>query len=161
MTQTEAITYGIRQGKTLSTAESLTGGLVSAAVCGVSGASAVYQGGVAAYQDRIKHQVLHLPMETLDKYTAVSAACARAMARGVREMMDTDYALSTTGYAGPTGDEVGLVYIGIADRQKTVVRRLHFSGSRQGIRKMTVQLALWTWYQALKQENCGRNDQTS
>ena len=65
------------------------------------------------------------------------------MARGAREKFHADYALSTTGYAGPTGEQVGLVYIGLSGPGGEKAHPLHLSGSRQGIRRMTVQIALY------------------
>ncbi len=132
----------IRQGLTLCTAESLTAGMLSAAVCDVPGASASFLGGVCAYQDAVKARMLSVSEETLRQHSAVSAACAAQMARGAREKFGADYALSTTGYAGPTGEKVGLVYVGLAFPGGERVYRLQFRGSRQGIRRMTVQTAL-------------------
>lgn len=131
------------KGLTLATAESLTGGLLSAEICGVSGASGCFLGGVCAYQDQIKGNILSVSADTLGKFTAVSAPCAREMARGARKLFHADYALSTTGYAGPTGEEVGLVYIGLSGPNGEKAHQLHLSGSRQGIRRMTVQIALY------------------
>jgi len=132
----------IEKGVTLSTAESLTAGLLSAEICNVSGASQCFLGGLCAYQDHIKANMLSVFPETLREYTAVSAPCAREMAAGVREKFRADYALSTTGYAGPTGEDVGLVFIGLASPAGITAYRLHLSGSRQAIRKMTVKIAL-------------------
>ena len=132
----------IEKGVTLSTAESLTAGLLSAEICNVSGASQCFLGGLCAYQDHIKANMLSVFPETLEKYSAVSAPCARQMAKGAREKFGADYALSTTGYAGPTGENVGLVYIGLASKDGARAYRLRLQGSRQGIRNMTVQIAL-------------------
>ena len=131
-----------QRGRTLATAESLTAGLLSAEICNVSGASQCFLGGLCAYQDHIKANMLSVFPETLEKYSAVSAPCARQMAKGAREKFGADYALSTTGYAGPTGENVGLVYIGLASKDGARAYRLQLQGSRQGIRKMTVQIAL-------------------
>ena len=132
----------IAGGVTLSTAESLTAGLLSAEICNVSGASQCFLGGLCAYQDHIKTNMLSVLPETLAKYSAVSASCARQMAKGAREKFGADYALSTTGFAGPTGEDVGLVYIGLATRDGERAYRLHLAGGRQAIRGMTVQIAL-------------------
>ena len=141
----------IAKGRTLSTAESLTAGLLSAEICNVSGASRCFLGGLCAYQDPIKANMLSVLEETLAKYSAVSAPCAREMAKGAREKFGSDYALSTTGYAGPTGEDVGLVYIGVASHRGEKAFRLRLSGSRQGIRKMTVQIALHVWQKEIKE----------
>lgn len=131
-----------RRGETLASAESLTAGLFSAEICNVSGASQCFLGGLCAYQDHIKANMLSVFPETLEKYSAVSASCARQMAKGAREKFGSDYALSTTGYAGPAGEDVGLVFIGLSTKDGEKAFRLRLSGSRQGIRKMTVQIAL-------------------
>ena len=150
MNKGEAIRYGIRAGKTLAAAESLTGGMIASDVCAVPGASSIFQGGFVTYQDEVKEQILGVSSDVITKRSAVSAACARQMAAGAREKLHTDYALSATGYAGPTGDNVGLVFIGLASQNRTAVRRLRLSGSRTAIRQMTANLALWTWIQAIK-----------
>ncbi|MBE5782635.1 MAG: CinA family protein [Clostridiales bacterium] len=143
MTAREIVEAMAEKGLTLATAESLTGGLVSAQICGVSGASKCFLGGVCAYQDEIKGNILSVLAKTLDEFTAVSAPCAREMARGAKELFHADYALSTTGYAGPTGDDVGLVYIGLSGPNGEKAHRLRLSGSRQGIRHITAQIALY------------------
>lgn len=132
----------LEKGWTLSTAESLTAGMVSSAICDVPGASGCFLGGVCAYQDEVKEKWLQVPETVIEQYSAVSASCARHMALGAKEKFASDFALSTTGYAGPTGENVGLVYVGIAHPRGVHVHRLQLSGSRQGIRKMTVQIAL-------------------
>lgn len=137
-------------GKTLCTAESLTGGLLAGAICGVPGASGCFLGGVIAYQDQIKANMLSVSEKTLADYSAVSAKCAREMAAGVREKFGADYALSTTGYAGPGGEDVGLVFIGLATKNGAKAHRLHVSGSRQGIRRMTVNMALYLLKKEIK-----------
>ena len=95
------------KGKTLATAESCTGGLVAERVTNVPGSSEVYKGGVISYTDEIKREVLCVPPEWLEKYGAVSAPVAGAMASGVRNLLQTDVAVSVTGLAGPGGDEYG------------------------------------------------------
>lgn len=142
MSAKEAVWALLEKGYTISTAESLTAGMVSAAVCDVPGASGCFLGGVCAYQDEVKERMLNVPETVIQKYSAVSALCAKHMALGAKEKFSSDFALSTTGYAGPTGENVGLVYVGIAHPRGVRVHRLQLSGSRQGIRKMTVQIAL-------------------
>lgn len=142
MSAKNAVLALLEKGLTLSTAESLTAGMVSSAICDVPGASGCFLGGVCAYQDEVKEKWLNVPEAVIQKHSAVSAPCARAMALGAKEKFASDFALSTTGYAGPTGENVGLVYVGIAHPRGVHVHRLQLSGSRQGIRKMTVQIAL-------------------
>ena len=132
----------LQKGLTVSCAESLTAGMVSSAICDVPGASGAFLGGVCAYQDAVKEKMLDVPRGVIEKHSAVSASCAKCMALGAQKKFASDFALSTTGYAGPTGENVGLVYVGIAHPKGVRVHRLQLSGSRQGIRKMTVQIAL-------------------
>ena len=134
------------QGKTLVTAESLTGGGIGAALTAVPGSSEVYKGGVISYTDAVKETVLGVPSEILETYGAVSQWTAGYMASGVRKLMKADVAVSVTGLAGPGGDAygnpVGTVFIGYEDARHSVVRRYLFTGSREEIRKRTVETAL-------------------
>ena len=134
------------EGKTLVTAESLTGGGIGQALTAVPGASAVYKGGVISYVNEIKENVLGVSREILDRYGAVSPWTAGAMASGVRKLMNADVAVSVTGLAGPGGDEfghpVGTVYIGFESRSRALVKGLRFEGSREEIRNQTIRAAL-------------------
>ena len=133
-------------GKQLATAESLTGGGIGQAITSVSGASAVFAGGVISYTNEVKHQVLGVPMELLDSCGAVSAPVAKAMAEGARRVIGADVAVAVTGLAGPDGDEfgnpVGTVYIGYADECTTFAREYHFDGDRTQVREQTICAAL-------------------
>ena len=133
-------------GKTLVTAESLTGGGIGAELTGVSGASAVYKGGVISYTNWVKETVLGVPGEVLEKYGAVSQWTAGYMASGVRKLLDADVAVSVTGLAGPGGDEygnpVGTVFIGYEDRHQEVVKQCVFTGTREDVRRQTIETAL-------------------
>ena len=104
------------RGKTLATAESLTGGSIGGALTAVPGSSAVYKGGVISYCDQVKAQVLGVDPEILRTLGAVSAPVAKAMAEGVRRLLEADVAVAVTGLAGPGGDDfghsVGTVFIG-------------------------------------------------
>ena len=134
------------EGKTLVTAESLTGGGIGAAITAVSGASAVYKGGVISYTNAVKNRILGVPAETLETFGAVSRPVAGQMAQGARRLLEADIAVSVTGLAGPGGDEygnpVGTVFIGYADEHTTVVKHCLFSGTRQEIREQTIKAAL-------------------
>ena len=134
------------RGKTLVTAESLTGGGIGAALTAVSGSSAVYKGGIISYTNEVKHRILGVPQEILDTCGAVSEPTARAMAQGVRRVLEADVAVSVTGLAGPGGDEfgnpVGTVFIGYADGSTTVVRKYRFDGGREDVRRQTIEAAL-------------------
>ncbi len=133
-------------GKTLVTAESLTGGGIGAALTAVSGASSVYKGGIVSYTNAVKHAVLGVPEEILETYGAVSQWTAGCMVSGVRKLLDADVAVSVTGLAGPGGDEfgnpVGTVFIGYEDSQRGIVKHCRFSGTREEIRNQTVETAM-------------------
>lgn len=134
------------QGRTLCTAESLTGGGIGAALTAVPGASAVYKGGIISYVDEVKRGVLGVAKNALETCGAVSEPVARQMALGARRVLHADIAVSVTGLAGPTGDEfgheVGTVFIGYADEQKNLVKECHFSGDREAVRNQTIEAAL-------------------
>lgn len=133
-------------GKTLSTAESCTGGGIGAALTAVSGSSAVYMGGIISYTNAVKQAQLGVPAEILAECGAVSAPVAEAMAAGVRQRLHTDIAVSVTGLAGPGGDEygnpVGTVYIGYADATHAFARHFLFSGDREAVRQQAILEAL-------------------
>jgi nicotinamide-nucleotide amidase len=134
------------QGKTLVTAESLTGGGIGAALTGVSGSSAVYKGGIISYTDWVKETVLAIPAEVLQRYGAVSAWTAGHMVSGVRKLLQADIAVAVTGLAGPGGDDfgnpVGTVFIGYEDAKQSVVHRFLFDGDRESVRNQTMEAAL-------------------
>lgn len=133
-------------GKTLVTAESLTGGGIGAALTAVSGASSVYKGGVICYTNAVKHAVLGVSEDILKAYGAVSAPVAKAMAEGVRKLLDSDVAVSVTGLAGPGGDDygnpVGTVFIGYADPRQSFATHCLFVGNREEVRQKTIEVAL-------------------
>lgn len=136
----------ILNGKTLSTAESCTGGGIGAALTAVPGSSAVYKGGVVSYTNDVKMGVLGVPAEWIEKYGAVSPWVAMEMASGVRGLLHTDVAVSVTGLAGPAGDEyghpVGTVYIAYEDRERNGVHHYHFEGDREAVRNQAIEAAL-------------------
>ena len=133
-------------GKTLVTAESLTGGGIGAALTAVPGASRVLKGGIISYTNEVKQKMLGVSAEHLQQYGAVSASVAIAMAQGARKTLGADIAVSATGLAGPDGDEfghpVGTVFIGYADAEKSLVQECHFSGDREMVRNQTIEAAL-------------------
>lgn len=139
-------------GATVSTAESLTAGMIASTIADIPGASAVLRGGAVTYCDEIKHRVLGVEQETLNRYTAVSFQTAREMATGSLELYQSDIAVSATGYAGPGGgtedDPAGTFYIGwayrSADGGAPVVDsiRCHYEGDRSCVRAQAVAEAL-------------------
>ena len=136
------------RGLTLSTAESCTGGLIAKRVTDIPGASQVFRGGVVSYTNDVKADVLGVPRATLDACGAVSEPVARAMAEGCRRLCGSDIALAVTGLAGPEGDdrgnEVGTVYIALADRRGTLCKRLScgMGRGRDRVRSAAAQNAL-------------------
>ena len=124
-----------QQGKTIATAESCTGGRLAAALNAQSGASAYYMGSVVAYDNSIKEQVLGVRHDTLLQHGAVSEQTVLQMAKGVRTLMHTDYAIATSGIAGPTGGTiekpVGTVWIAWATPNGTEAKCFHFGAARE------------------------------
>ena len=121
-------------GKTLSAAESCTGGEISHLITSVPGSSAYYLGSVTSYAVSVKENVLGVPAETVEKFGVVSAEVAAAMAEGVRRVTGSDYAVSTTGLAGPDGDAfnpVGTVWIGVAGPKGTKTVKKNFKNDRK------------------------------
>lgn len=132
-------------GQTVAVAESLTGGLVAAALTDVAGASAVVRGGVLAYATDLKAQVLGVDQGLLARVGAVDADVAEQMATGVRSLMGATYGLATTGVAGPDqadGKAVGTVYVAVTGPGSTTVKALRLSGDRGEIRTQSVLAVL-------------------
>lgn len=119
---------------TIATAESFTGGAIGAAICETPGASRYYMGGVVAYSNRVKQEILGVKGTTLERHGAVSAEVAQEMAAGARKRFECDLALSSTGIAGPDGGTpekpVGLVYLGLASREGARSSRHVLGGTR-------------------------------
>jgi nicotinamide-nucleotide amidase len=134
------------RGWTLATAESCTGGLVAARLTSVPGSSTVVQGGVVAYANEVKERELGVSSESLASHGAVSAEVAAAMARGARERLGVDVAVSVTGIAGPDGGTpekpVGLVYLHAETPEGSRGREFSFPGDRASIRARSVVGAL-------------------
>jgi nicotinamide-nucleotide amidase len=133
-----------RRGLTFATAESLTGGALADLVSASPGASESYLGGVVTYATEVKTGVLGVSEETVDEHGVVSAACAEEMAARVRELLGADWAVSTTGVAGPTeqeGKPVGTVFVGLAGPDGVTAHELDLSGDRAEIRAETSRAA--------------------
>ena len=141
----------IERGATLATAESCTGGQLGHRITEVAGASAYYLGGVVAYSNDIKEQLLGVHTDTLTQYGAVSAQTAEEMAIGCRRLFQTDYAIATTGISGPTGGTeekpLGTVWIAIASEKEVVSKKYVFRTTRAQHQERTVNQALFDfWY---------------
>jgi nicotinamide-nucleotide amidase len=134
------------RGWTLGTAESCTGGLVAARLTGIPGSSDVFRGGVVAYANEVKEGELGVPAELLAEHGAVSPEVAEAMARGARERLGVDVAVSVTGIAGPDGGTeekpVGLIYLHAEGPNGGIGREFSFPGDRPSIRARSVVGAL-------------------
>jgi nicotinamide-nucleotide amidase len=138
---------------TLAVAESITGGGLAAAITEVAGSSKVFLGGVIAYADEIKVNQLDVDAKILKKFTAVSEEVAKEMAIGVRKKFNSDYAIATTGVAGPGkayGQKAGTVWVAIASKKEVFAIALALSGSRDLIRHATIESALASFERILK-----------
>ncbi len=133
-------------GATLSTAESCTGGLIAARCTDVPGSSAWFTGGVVAYANEVKRDVLGVAPDLLAAHGAVSGPVVRAMATGVRRLTGTRFAVAVSGVAGPDGGTpekpVGTVWVAVADGENVQAERFLFSGDRAAVRNATVDAAL-------------------
>jgi nicotinamide-nucleotide amidase len=122
-------------GKTLAVAESCTGGYISHLITSVSGSSVFYKGGITSYSNEIKKNVLGVKAQSLEEFGAVSEQVAKEMVEGVKRVMNVDYAIATTGIAGPTGGTedkpVGTVWIAVAGKTKTIVKKYIFVGDHR------------------------------
>ncbi|MEW5995531.1 MAG: CinA family protein, partial [Candidatus Zixiibacteriota bacterium] len=132
--------------RTLSVAESCTGGQLGELITSVPGSSAYFVGGVVAYSNEVKRQQLGVPKQILVEHGAVSKECAEAMAEGCRRLFESDYALSITGIAGPEGGAddkpVGTTYIGLSSKHGTCSRQFNFGTLREANRARACYAAL-------------------
>jgi len=140
---------------TIATAESCTGGLISHSLTNISGSSEYFDRGIISYSNESKNQLLSVSDEILKKYGAVSKQVAKEMAEGAKKNSNVDIGLSTTGIAGPTGGTeekpVGLVYIGIAFKNNTIIKKFNFSGDRLENKISTCNAALKLLYEKLNE----------
>ena len=144
-TPSQVVAALVGAGRTVATAESLTGGLVCAALTDVPGASAVVRGAVVAYATELKAQVLGVDPDLLATGGAVQAEVARQMATGVCRVLGAQVGVATTGVAGPDpldGHPVGTVFVAVAAEGRVQVRELSLAGDRATIRAGTVEAAL-------------------
>jgi nicotinamide-nucleotide amidase len=130
----------------VATAESCTGGMIAARLTEHAGSSDFFVAGYVTYTDKQKQDVLGVAKQLLDKHTAVSEPVAAAMAEGARQRSGADYAISSTGYAGPAGgteyNPPGTVYLGIAGPAGTRVLRVRYGSDRDRVRMLATQGAL-------------------
>jgi nicotinamide-nucleotide amidase len=135
-----------QKGKTIVTAESLTGGKIAASLVSVAGSSAYYKGSFVTYSAETKINLLGVSSKTIDKYSVVSAAVAVEMAKGAKEKLQTNYAIAVTGNAGPTTDNndksAGVVFIAIATDTAIIVEEFNFGKPRGRVIDKTVNKSL-------------------
>lgn len=120
---------------TIAVAESATGGLIMHVLTEIPGCSQYFLGGIVAYANKVKQNLLNVPLESLDRFGAVSEKSVATLANNIRQIMDADIGLATSGIAGPTGERpnkpLGLVFIAIAMSGKSpIISKLQFTGNR-------------------------------
>jgi nicotinamide-nucleotide amidase len=151
----EHVIVQLLEGKkhTLAVAESCSGGLLSDLLTALPGSSEVFKGGIICYSNALKHKLLDVPLQILEKEGAVSAETALLLAKNLQQITGTDYALSITGVAGPSSSEgkpPGLVYIGIAGIGfEPFVEKLQTSGNRESIKLRSAKYALYQLWKQL------------
>ncbi|MBQ7812315.1 MAG: CinA family nicotinamide mononucleotide deamidase-related protein [Bacteroidales bacterium] len=125
----------LQNGKTVSAAESCTGGMISELFTGIPGSSGFYLGSVTSYANSVKTGVLGVPAEIIEESGAVSSECVAKMAEGIRRLTGSDFSVATSGIAGPGGGSeekpVGLVWIGISSKDSTQTLKMTFNGDRK------------------------------
>lgn len=132
----------LEKGMTIAAAESCTGGLVGQRITSVPGASQAFKGGVVVYTEEAKGRLLGIEQKFIDRHGVVSAAVARKMAKRVRKLLHADLGVGITGWAGPDGDDVGLVFVALAARGECYVRRLQLGRfDRERIRTVAAHSA--------------------
>jgi len=157
-TLTETVVDMLRaRGETLSTAESCTGGMISSELVNLAGVSDVFKGGACTYWNEAKEDLLNVPREVLAQHGAVSEETVLAMAEGARKAYHTDWALATSGVAGPDGGTpekpVGLVWMAVASKNQKFAFCKKFSGNRGQIRRKSVFKVLDALRRAILEEN--------
>lgn len=141
------IDFLARNGKSIAVAESLTGGLINYTFSQISGASSVFRGGIVCYQNAIKIKVLGVDERILAQKSAYSVEVVDLMLGRICEIMDSDFAIATSGIAGPNGGSaempVGSVFVGVKKRgEKSIIKKEIFSGNRVEIQSQATQFAL-------------------
>ena len=142
----------MEQSLTFASAESCTGGNIAHQITLIAGSSNIFKGTAVTYATPMKTKVLGVPVETIEKYTVVSQQVVEGMATGVRDLMEADFGVATTGVAGPGGGSaltpVGTVWIGVATKKGVVSHCYHFKGDRVDV----INQATFAAYEMLKQQ---------
>ena len=146
----------IEKGVSVVVAESCTAGLIASKLTTLPGSSSYFNGGVIAYHNKIKTKILGVSQSIIDEKTEVSSEVVNQMAKSVLEKFDANFAIATTGYAGPSGgtnkNPIGTVFIAIASVVGIVVNRFVFLGNRQSIVNQASESALSLLYNEIKKQ---------
>ena len=146
----------IEKGVSIAVAESCTAGLIASKLTTLPGSSSYFNGGVVAYHNKIKTKILGVRQSIIDEKTEVSVEVVNQMAKSVLEKFDANFAIATTGYAGPSGgtnkNPIGTVFIAIASVVGIVVNRFVFLGNRQSIVNQASESALSLLYNEIKKQ---------
>jgi nicotinamide-nucleotide amidase len=146
----------IEKGVSIAVAESCTAGLIASKLTTIPGSSSYFNGGVVAYHNKIKTKILGVRQSIIDEKTEVSVEVVNQMAKSVLEKFDANFAIATTGYAGPAGgtnkNPIGTVFIAIASVVGIVVNRFVFLGNRQSIVNQASESALSLLYNEIKKQ---------
>ena len=146
----------LRGGKTLSSAESCTGGLVGMLLTSIPGSSKWFKGGVIAYSNTVKTGVLKVSSSVIKEFGAVSRETVLAMALGVRELTGTDFSISISGIAGPGGGTpekpVGTVWMALCGEQSVSTEKKKFTGERNVVRRKAADYLLEKLHELLEKE---------
>ena len=146
----------IEKGVSIAVAESCTAGLIASKLTTLPGSSSYFNGGVVAYQNEIKTKILGVSQSIIDEKTEVSVEVVNQMAKRVLEKFDANFAIATTGYAGPAGgtnkNPIGTVFIAIASVVGVVVNRFVFLGDRQSVVNQASESALSLLYNEIKKQ---------
>ncbi len=142
-----------RKRQTVCVAESCSGGLLGHRLTNIAGSSEYFNGGVIVYSNAAKTKLLNISPALLKKYGAVSAPVAEKMAKNVRKILRTNFGISITGIAGPSGGTkekpVGLTFIAVANAKRVVCKEFHFKGSRLSIKTCATETALKLLYEII------------
>lgn len=145
----------IERDVSVATAESCTGGFIAHLITSIPGSSTFFKGSVVSYSNEIKENILKVKKQDLNKYGAVSETVVEQMAEGARELLNTDYAVATSGIAGPAGGTiekpVGTVWIAVASRKKTISSCFNFSNNRDRNIEKSANMALEMLYKEIKE----------
>ena len=146
----------IEKNISIATAESCTAGLLASRITSISGASSFLKGGIVAYQNDVKINLLKVSQSIIKEETEVCLGVVEQMAEGARHQFLADFSIATSGYAGPTGgtelNPIGTVFIAISSKEKTISKRFVFEGDRESVVSQSVIKAVEFLIQALKNQ---------